>query len=537
VKKYVVLVVLLLVSLTALTGCSASQLSTVAAAQSATAVPTAAPVVAQVPASTVTGAVAALEGTLEQVYAQVNPSVVNIQVVETASTTNSAIPEIPGFQFQFPQVPQTQQVLGSGFVWDTQGYIVTNDHVVDGATKISVTFYDGTTVPAEITGTDPDSDLAVIKVDVPASELQPVQMADSTQVKVGELAIAIGNPFGLQGTMTMGIISALGRTLPSQASSTEGQYYSIPDVIQTDAPINPGNSGGVLVNDSGLVIGVTAAIESAVQSNAGIGFVIPSQIVQKVVPALIQTGHYDHPYIGISGMSLTPELAQAMDLETNQRGALVIDVTPGSPADKAGLQGSDRQVDIDGQQERVGGDVIVAVDGQPVKEMDDLIAYLARNTEVGQTITLTVLRNGKNETFDVTLAARPTSETTTGQASNSTTGGAYLGIVGLTLAPEIAQAMDLPADQQGILVEQVQQGSAADEAGLRGSFQPVTIQDQQVLVGGDVITALNGKTLTAIEDLQAALQQYKPGQAVTLTVLRDGETIQLDVTLGGRATP
>ena len=537
-KKYAILMTLLVLSLLVLSGCSIprvpSWLASEMAATPALPVPTATPVTSAVSIpSTSAGAVAALEGVLEQVYAQVNPSVVNIQVSETVDTS-SLIPEIPGFQFPVPQGPQTRQALGSGFVWDTQGHIVTNDHVVDGADKITVTFYDGTTVPAEMVGADPDSDLAVIQVDVPADQLQPVQVADSTQVKVGELAIAIGNPFGLEGTMTLGIISALGRTLPAQSSTAQGQYYSIPDIIQTDAPINPGNSGGVLVDETGRVIGVTAAIESAVQSNAGIGFVIPSQIVQKVVPALIQTGSYDHPYIGISGTSLTPELAGAMDLETDQRGALVIDVTPNSPAEEAGLQGSDRQVDIEGQQVRVGGDVIVAVDGQPVREFDDLIAYLARSTEVGQTITLTVLRDDKEQAVELTLAARPKQEEVQRSQPEGATGMAYLGIVGLTVTPEIAQATDLPSEQEGVLVEQVQQGSPADEAGLRGSFKPVTIQGQQVLTGGDVVIALDGQPITTIDGLRAALQQYEPGQQVALDVLRDGQRIRVDVTLGER---
>jgi serine protease Do len=530
-KTYVWLVILLLVSLVALSGCSIPQFPSAAAAQSATSTPTAMPTVAQVPASV--GAVAALEGVLEQIYTQVNPSVVNIQVVQAASASASDIPQIPGFP-SIPSLPQAQQVLGSGFVWDTQGHIVTNNHVVEGADKISVTFYDGTTVSGEVTGTDPDSDLAVIKVNVPADQLQPVQVADSTQVKVGELAIAIGNPFGLQGTMTMGIISALGRTLPTESGTAQGQYYSIPDIIQTDAPINPGNSGGVLVDDTGSVIGVTAAIESAVQSSAGIGFVIPSQIVQKVIPALIETGHYDQPWIGISGTSLVPDLATAMGLTADQRGALVIDVVPSSPAAKAGLLGSDRQIQIDGQAARVGGDVIVAVDGQPVQDFEDLIAYLANSTEVGQTITLSVLRDGKNETIDLTLAARPSSEASTSQTESSSTGGAYLGIVGLTLTPEIAQAMSLSADQQGVLVSQVQNNSPADQAGLRGSSNPVVVGGQQLLVGGDVITAVDGLPVASMEELQALLQEATPGEAVLLTVLRDGKAYMVEVVLGER---
>jgi serine protease Do len=510
------------------------QFSNAVAAQSATATPTSMPEVAQ--ASAPTGAVAALEGTLEQIYTQVNPSVVNIQVSMTVDAASLTFPQIPGFpQLPTPQGPQTQQALGSGFVWDTQGHIVTNNHVVEGADKISVTFYDGTIVPAEITATDPDSDLAVVQVDVPADQLRPVQVADSTQVKVGELAIAIGNPFGLQGTMTMGIISALGRTLPAESTAVQGQYYSIPDIIQTDAPINPGNSGGVLVDDTGRVIGVTAAIESSVQSSAGIGFVIPSQIVQKVVPALIETGHYDQPWIGISGTSLVPDLATAMGLPADQRGALVVDVTPNSPADKAGLRGSDRQVEIEGQQVRVGGDVIVAVDGQPVKKFDDLITYLARSTEVGQTIELTVLRGGQEETVSLTLEARPESQVQSSQPEGQTGGGAYLGIVGLTLTSDIAQAMDLSADQEGVLVERVQQGSPADEAGLRGSFHSVTINGQQLLIGGDVIVAVDGQTMASFEDLSAFLQQAEPGQEVALTLLRDGSQVEVSVTLAARS--
>jgi len=513
----------------ALSGCGIPQVSNVAAAQSATATPTAMPAVAQAPATT--DAVAALEGVLEQIYTQVNPSVVNIQVVQTASASSSTVPQFPGFP-NIPSQPQVQQVLGSGFVWDTQGHIVTNNHVVAGADQISVTFYDGTTVPAEVTGTNPDSDLAVIKVDVSADRLQPVQMADSTQVQVGELAIAIGNPFGLQGTMTMGIISALGRTLPAQATAAQGQYYSIPDIIQTDAPINPGNSGGVLLDDTGKVIGVTAAIESAVQSNAGIGFVIPSQIVQKVVPALIQTGHYDQPWIGISGTSLVPELATGMGLSADQRGALVIDVVPNSPAAKAGLQGSDRQIQINGQPAPVGGDVIVAVDGQPGQDFEDLIAYLANSTEVGQTITLTVLRDGNSQTIDLTLAARPTSEATNSQAASPGTGGAYLGIVGLTVTPEIDQAMNLPSDLQGVLVSQVQSNSPADQAGLQGSSTPATIGGQQFLVGGDVIIALDGLPITSMDELQTLLQEAAPGQAIVLTIVRDGNEQTVEVVLG-----
>jgi serine protease Do len=343
------------------------------------------------PSSSAPNSLADLEATLESTYARTNPSVVNIHVVVPATLSN------PG-----------GGALGSGFVWDIQGNLVTNNHVVDGATRITVTFYDGTTVEASLVGADSDSDLAVIKVDTSAIQLQPVTMADSTQLKVGQLTIAIGNPFGLQGTMTVGFISGLGRLLPANQNAV-GPTYSIPDIIQTDAAINPGNSGGVLLDDTGKVIGVTSSIATTSGTSAGVGFAIPSAIVQQVVPALIKTGHYDHPYLGISVASLNPDLASAMNLPSNQRGALVQTVTAGSPADKAGLQASQNQVTINGQQVAVGGDVIIAYDSQVVKSSDDLVTFLARSGSVGQTVTLTVLRGGKQIQVPVTLGIRPSS--------------------------------------------------------------------------------------------------------------------------------
>ena len=211
--------------------------------------------------------------------------------------------------------------------------------------------------------------------------------------------------------MTLGIISALGRALPAGSSDSQGSTYTIPDVIQTDAAINPGNSGGVLVDETGHVIGVTSAIVSSVSSSAGIGFAIPSIIVQKVVPVLISDGHYDHTRLGISGTSLGSELATAMNLNADQRGVLVVEVQSGSPADKAGLHGSNRNATVAGQTAPVGGDVIVGIDDQPVNTFDDLTTYLARYTEVGQTVKLTILRDGKSEDVNVTLDARPATPT------------------------------------------------------------------------------------------------------------------------------
>jgi S1-C subfamily serine protease len=407
--------------------------------------------------------------------------------------------------------------------------------VVQGADKIEVIFSDGTTVPAELVGADPDSDLAVIKVDVENNLLRPVQMADSELVKVGQLAIAIGNPYGLQGTMTVGIISAIGRTLPASQGFAVERSFSIPNIIQTDAPINPGNSGGVLVNDQGQVIGVTAAIESTSGANAGIGFVIPSSLVQKVVPELIQDGDYQHPYLGILGQPITPDVAKAMDLPESQRGALVIEVTPDGPADKAGVLGSDRQEVIDGQELRVGGDVIVAIEGQTVQDMEDLIAYLDGKTQVGQEITLTVLRDGKQTDIQVTLEARPTSQQASAPEQESQTqSNAWLGIMGAKITTDVAEAMGLDAETQGVLVQQVETGSPADAAGLRGSFKPVDINGQQVLIGGDIIVAMDGKQVDSLETLRNLIQDHKPGEKVILTILRDGETLQLKVTFGER---
>ncbi len=347
---------------------------------------------------------AAYQGTLEQIYAKVNPSVVNVEVVEQSTLGQ-------GFSRRFGQGGQGVQTgLGSGFVWDTQGYIVTNNHVVDGASKVTVTFADGTTADAKVVGKDLNSDLAVIQVSVPASKLQPVTLADSTQVKVGQMAIAIGNPFGLSGTMTTGIVSGLNRTLPvglDNLSTQQGGVYSIPDIIQTDASINPGNSGGVLVDDQGRLIGVTAAIASTTQASAGIGFVIPSSIVQKIVPALIKSGHADHSWMGVQMTTLTPDLVTANKLSEGQRGVLVIDVTSNSPAERAGLKGSDVQTGADGQQVPVGGDVIVAVDKHTVNRFEDLLSYLYENTQVGKTITLTVLRGGQQKDIQLTLGALP----------------------------------------------------------------------------------------------------------------------------------
>ncbi len=469
--------------------------------------------------------VAALEGTLERIYEEVNPSVVHIRVAPRV--ISGEVPPLGG------PVPGT---TGSGFVWDKEGHIVTNNHVVDGAGRITVTFADGTAVPAEVVGTDPDSDLAVLRVDVPSERLHPITVADSTRLKVGQLVVAIGNPFGLKGTMTVGVISALGRVLPTEQEVGARGRYVIPDVIQTDAAINPGNSGGVLVNTEGKLIGVTSAIISPVRASAGIGFAIPSVIVKKVVPKLIEQGYYEHPWIGISGITLSPDVAEAMNLDRDQRGVLVIEVIPESPADKAGLRGSDRVALIGGAEVPVGGDVIVAIDDQQVETFDDLVTYLARYTEVGQTVTLTVLRDGEEVQVELTLAARPSAKRREPQAQAEPRGHtrAWLGIRGVTLTSELAQAMGLPEDQTGVLVVVVVQGSPADKAGLRGGYKPFELDGRRIPIGGDVIIRFDGEEVTSMADLLSYLQERRPGDKVTLTVIRDGETQTLEVTLGER---
>ena len=539
-KQTLSISMLLVTAMTALTACT-SPLGAATAGSSATVkepakaspVATGTPVPAPL-AGADSGVLAAYQGTLEALYGAVSPSVVNIRVVQKVAAADAITSGFPGFPFfnnppSQPQQPQYQAGLGSGFVWDAEGHIVTNNHVVSGADKIEVMFSDGSIVPAALVGADPDSDLAVIKVDKGSAELRPVSVGNSSAVKVGQLAVAIGNPFGLENTMTAGVISAVGRSLP--ADETSSQSYTIPDVIQTDAPINPGNSGGVLVDVQGQVIGVTSAIESPVRANAGVGFAIPSAIVRNVVPALITDGKYVHSWLGISGTTLGPDLVSAMKLESGQRGALVEEIMPDSPAAKAGLKGSSTDTTIEGQKVKVGGDVITAIDGQKVSGMDDLIAYLARSTQVGQKVSLTILRDGKEQKLDAQLAARPSADERA--QANSSGRGVTLGIAGISVNESIASEMGLKSDQRGVLVEQVQSGSLADTAGLRAGTKTGTFNGQRITVGGDVITALNGQPVGSIEELKAGLAQLSQNDELTLTILRDGKEVQVSIKAGG----
>ncbi len=491
----------------------------------------------QVPATGAqqSGPLQTLQSQYETIYNNINPSVVTItNEIQNPTLGSFGKSETPN---QNNLVPNA---LGSGFVWDNQGHIVTNNHVVKGASGLLVTFSNGQSVTAQVVGTDPGSDLAVIQVNTAnAPKLNPVPVSDSNNVRVGEIAVAIGNPFGLAGTMTQGIVSAVGRSLPASETSTSG--YIIPDIIQTDAAINPGNSGGPLVNADGQLIGVNTAIAGSSNSNAGVGFAIPSNIVKQVVPSLISTGSYQHPYLGIEGGTVDNQIAQAMGLPANTQGVLVVSVAPGSPAANAGLKGGTQTATIQGQQVQVGGDIITAVNGQQLTSMDQLITYLSNNTKVGDQVTLTVMRNGQQQQVQLTVGSRPAASTglstqmpfatlpplgsqvpnqnpfqTPNPQFTPPVGGVQLGIQGLEVTPQLAPSLGLPQNTQGVLVANVQQGSPAATAGI----QP-----------GDVITSFNGQTITTVQDLRNALQSA--GSAtVPVTIYRNGQQGQLSVNLG-----
>jgi len=317
------------------------------------------------------------------VYEQVSPAVVHIA---SRVTTMS---------FFWGPIPQ--EGTGSGFVIDKTGHIVTNNHVVEGADEVHVTLADGTRVPAEVVGTDPYNDLAVIEIDVPPEKLYPVELGSSTDLRVGQRAIAIGNPFGLDRTLTTGVISSLGRPLEVESGRV------IYNVIQTDAAINPGNSGGPLLDSRGQVIGVNTAIQTGAEN---IGFAVPVDTVKRVVPELIETGHYRHPWLGAPGYSVDSELAQSLGLAV-EKGILVAQIYRGSPAAKAGLRGGNREVIVGNRRIIAGGDIIVAIDERPVKNNEDLTVYLETETQVGQVVELTILRGDQEMTVKVKLGEVP----------------------------------------------------------------------------------------------------------------------------------
>ncbi|KAF6249761.1 MAG: PDZ domain-containing protein [Nitrosopumilus sp. YT1] len=290
--------------------------------------------------------------------------------------------------------------LGSGFVFDKKGHIITNAHVVNEAKKVVVTFLDGRSYNAEIIGIDEFTDLAVIKVNTDSTLLQPLSLGDSSNLKVGESIAAIGNPFGLSGSMTSGIVSQLGRLLPS------GSGYSIPDVIQTDAAINPGNSGGPLLNMRGEVVGINTAIQSTTGEFTGVGFAIPSQTVVKIIPTLIEKGEYKHPWMGISGRDIDPDLAKVLGLK-DAVGFLIITVVENSPASKAGLIGSEKTIQVEGINYPMGGDIILSVDEIEVRKIADILIHLQRAKSVGDEMVLEILRDNRTTDITIILQERP----------------------------------------------------------------------------------------------------------------------------------
>jgi S1-C subfamily serine protease len=319
-------------------------------------------------------------------YNRANPAVVNIVIYVKEGDTVVPLAE------------------GSGFVYDSSGHIVTNAHVVHGSDQIDVIFSDGTILPADIVGEDLHSDLAVIKIAALPVGIDPLPLGDISTVQVGQTVIAIGNPFGLGGTLTRGVVSALGRTIPAVTA------FSIPQSIQTDAAINPGNSGGPLLNLEGQVIGVNAQIQTQNQSNSnsGVGFAIPVSIISRVVPVLIEDGRMVWPWLGVTGHALDPHSAKAMDLPYTQA-AYISEVKSNSPAEKAGMRGTTDEVQVDERLVEIGGDTITAIDGQPVNSFDDLLIYIALNGEPGKTVRLTVFRDGKYQDILLTLEPRPDS--------------------------------------------------------------------------------------------------------------------------------
>jgi serine protease Do len=487
--------------------------------------------------------------------------------------------------------------IGSGFVYNDDGLIVTNYHVIAPSIRLSselvqgeandgvdinVAFEDGTIYQANLVGADRFSDIAVIDIPEDArNRLVPLPIGNSSELRVGQQVVAIGNPFGLSGSMTEGIVSGLGRLIPSSEeeqlppfpdgtplpppqdpsnpeaplqppnppSSPDEELleaqrrgsFSIPDIIQTDAPINPGNSGGPLLDLRGEVIGMNTAIFSSTGESAGVGFAIPSNTLKKVVPALISSGVYQHPWLGISGTDITPEIAEVLGL-SEAKGFLVTDITSESPADKAGIRGGYKIDNINGREIALGGDIIVAIDNNTVRKIDDILSYLEREKTVGDQVQLTVLRDGNIEqTLPTILAARPGSTSVLQQSSQQEQQQqqqeqgkpAWLGVSGTPLTPEIAQALGLTPDTRGVLVIEIVAGGPADKAGIRGGYKIDNINGREIALGGDIIVAIDNRTVTTLENILTYISNEKQaGETAQLNILRDGRSSQVNVTLG-----
>lgn len=335
----------------------------------------------------------AYEEVLVGIYESILPSVVQVQV-----RTNLRAGGFFGGELR--PVPSE----GSGFVWSAEGHIVTNHHVIEDADTVMVVFADSMELPAEVLGSDPDSDLAVLKVDPPDGGLQPVRQGNSDQLRVGQLAFAVGSPFGQEFSMTGGIVSALGRVIPAGTSQ-----FSNPNVIQTDTPINPGNSGGPLLDRYANVIGINAQILSRTGSSSGVGFAVPINTAKRIIPVLIEEGDYTYAYLGISGTTVRNTLAKVNGLPEETRGVLLVGIVPNGPADKAGLIEAEDTQNVDGVTYPVDGDIITAIDDVPVRGIDDLISHMVEYHRPGDEVTLDILSDGRMRRVVVELSARPES--------------------------------------------------------------------------------------------------------------------------------
>ena len=477
--------------------------------------------------------------------------------------------------------------LGSGFVYDNDGHIITNYHVValaslsggssnnisssNNNTDIIVTFNDGSVYNARVVGSDRFSDIAVLRVEnISESMLVPLTFGNSSQAKIGEQVVAIGNPFGLSGTLTVGVVSGLGRTIPSLADDQQEQEqpplpetpfddlfpdtpglpfqqpplipdqqqqersgaFSIPDIIQTDAAVNPGNSGGPLLNMEGQVIGMNTAIFSETGVYAGIGFAIPSNTITKIVPSLITTGSYQHPWLGLIGIDITPDIAEALGLSLEEaKGFLIIGVNEGSPADKAGIRGGDRVTNVNGREIRLGGDIVLKIDNQDVRKIEDILTYLEGQKHVGDTVQLTIVRDGKTQTVNATLTPRPGSNQSQQLQPQSEQQRPSLGISGTNVTPANAKAMNMTQATGFFVVDIIAEGPA-DKAGIRGGYLISNINGTDIELGGDVILRIDNKTVNTIDNILSYLDTKKVNDTVQLTILREGNVENVPVQLG-----
>jgi serine protease Do len=415
----------------------------------------------------------------------VKPAVVNVSTrsVREGARGDEMLRELPGMRELPGRTPRRSvRGLGSGFVINADGYVLTNNHVVDGASDIRVKFADGREVPGKVVGGDAKTDLALLKVE--ATGLPVIPLGDSAKLEVGEPVMAVGNPFGLEQTVTTGIVSATGRSIGA------GPYD---DFIQTDASINPGNSGGPLINARGEVVGVNTAIASGSGGSVGIGFAIPTNLVKPVVAQLAESGRVTRAWLGVSIQPITKELATSFGLPDTS-GALVSGVTDNSPAAKVGLK---------------QGDVITRYDGRAVARVNDLPRAVAE-TPVGREVPIEILRDGKRLALTVKVAQL---EERDRQASAAEPAGTKLGIAARSLTPELARSLNVP-DARGVLVERVEDGSRAQTAGI---------------AVGDVIVEVNRTPVATVDALQAALAKHPAGKPVLVLVQREGQSFYLTV--------